>query len=87
MQKTKEKPEIRPSLLWEYDLETFNWTKSYKIVIERVIQRGDLKDWREMNLFYSAEQILETVEWSKQIDKRDKDFTRLFITSDLLHVA
>ncbi len=87
MEKTKVKPEIRTSLLWEYDLDTFNWVRSYKIVIERVIQRGDLKDWQEMYHFYSHEKILETVDWSKQLDQRDKDFTRQFLTSDLLHVA
>lgn len=87
MEKTKIKPEIKSTLLWEYDLDTFNWDKSYKIVIERVIQRGDLKDWQEMKYFYSREKILETVNWSKQLDQREKDFTRQFLTSDLLHVA
>jgi len=87
MEKTKGKPEIRHSLLWECDLETFNWDKSYKIVNERVIQRGDLKDWQEMNHFYTREKILETVDWSKQLEQRDKDFTRQFLTSDLLYVA
>ena len=81
------KPKIRPQLLWEYDLETFNWERSYKIVIERVVQRGWLDEWREIYQFYKSEKILETVEWSKQLDKRDKDFARLFLNSDLLHAA
>ena len=78
----KSKPNIRPHLLWEYNLETFNWQKSYKIVIERVIQLGTLDDWREMMSFYSLEQIHETVEWSKQLDNRDKNFALLFVQSD-----
>jgi len=81
------KPNIRPELLWEYDLETFHWDRSYKIVIERVVQMGDLNEWREIYNFYGKEKILETIEWSKQLDKRDKDFTRLFLNSDLLHAA
>ena len=32
------KANIRAELLWEYDLETFHWDRSYKIVIERVVQ-------------------------------------------------
>ena len=35
---------ISPSLLWEYDLSHFDWWKSRKIVVQRVIERGWLKD-------------------------------------------
>lgn len=83
----QKKPIIRPALLWEYDLDTFHWECSYKIVIERVVQLGTIEEWKEIYTFYKPEKILETIEWSKQLDKRDKDFTRLFLNSDLLHVA
>ena len=80
------KPDIiNPALLWEYDLETFNYDKSYKIVIERVIQRGNLKEWREMVRYYSKDKIMATIEWSAQLDKRDKEFSKLFLSSELLH--
>ena len=45
---------------------------------------GNLEEWRNMVKFYSMEQILETIEWSAQLDKRDKDFSKLFLTSDFL---
>ncbi len=83
----KTKPNIPARLLWEYDYETFNFDKSYKIVIERVIERGDLHEWREMVRYYTKEQILETIDWSAQLDDRDKEFGRFFLESDLLHVA
>lgn len=79
------KPNIPAFLLWEYDLETFNYDKSYKIVIERVLQLGTLEDWKEMIRFYSTEKILETIEWSAQLDKRDKDFSMFFLKSDMLY--
>jgi hypothetical protein len=88
MANSKSKPSIiNPALLWEYDLDTFNWEKSYKIVIERVVQLGDLNDWQKMLSFYKREQILETVDWSKQLDKRDKQFAKLFINSNFLNAA
>lgn len=83
----QDKPNIGPHLLWEYDLSTFHWNRSWKIVIERVVQLGDLHEWREIYRFYGPEKILAAVEWSKQLDKREKDFTRFFINSDLLHAA
>ena len=36
---------ISPSLLWEYDLSHFNWWKSRKIVVQRVLERGWLNDF------------------------------------------
>ncbi len=48
-----DKPKIiNTALLWEYDLETFNYEKSYKIVIERVLERGNLDRWCEMVRLY-----------------------------------
>jgi hypothetical protein len=85
---SKKRPHIiNPALLWEYDLETFNYEKSYKIVIERVLQLGNLEEWRNMVNYYSRDQILETIEWSAQLDKRDKDFSTFFLTSGFLHAA
>ena len=78
---------INTALLWEYDLDTFNYVKSYKIVIERVLERGNLKEWREMVTLYSKDQILETIQWSAQLEKRDKDFSKFFLTSDFLYAA
>ena len=84
----KEKPHIiNTALLWEYDLETFNYDKSFKIVIERVLQMGNLEEWRNMVNYYSRDQILETIEWSAQLDKRDKDFSKFFLNSGFLHAA
>ncbi len=84
----KKRPDIiNDALLWEYDLETFNYDKSYKIVIERVLQLGNLDEWRKMVRYYSREQILETIEWSAQLEKRDKDFSKFFLTSGFLHAA
>jgi hypothetical protein len=78
---------INPALLWEYDLDTFNYERSYKIVIERILQMGNLEEWRNMVKFYTREQILETIDWSAQLDKRDKDFSRFFLDSGFLHAA
>lgn len=81
------KPQIiNQALLWEYDLDTFNHDKSYKIVIERVLERGNLNEWREMVSIYKKEQILEVIDWSVQLEKRDKEFSKFFLKSDFLHV-
>lgn len=84
----KSKPKIiNTGLLWEYDLDTFNYMRSYKIVIERVLERGNLEQWREMVQIYTREQILDAIEWSAQLDKQDKEFSRFFLNSSFLHAA
>ena len=81
------RPDISDTLLWEYDLTTFHWDKSYKIVIERVLEMGNLKEWKEMVAFYGKVKILETIEWSAQLRKKDKDFARFFLNSEFLNAA
>jgi hypothetical protein len=75
------------ALLWEYDINTFNFDKSYKIVIERILQLGDLDEWKSMVKYYSKEKIIETISWSKQLDKRDKDFSLFFLNSEYFNVT
>ena len=78
---------INQALLWEYDLDTFNYKKSYKIIIERVLERGNLEEWKEMVTLFTRNQILETIEWSAQLEKRDKEFSKFFLSSGFLNAA
>ena len=81
------RPNISDTLLWEYDLKTFHWDKSYKIVIERVLERGNLKEWKEILGFYGKKLILETIEWSAQLKEKEKIFSRFFLNSEFLNAA
>jgi len=83
----KQKPDIPAHFLWEYDLETFNYDRSYKIVIERILQLGNLSQWRSILQYYGEEKIIETIEWSAQLDEREKAFSRFFLKSDFLDAA
>ena len=78
---------ISKHLLWEFDLDSFDFNKSRFLVIERVVERGNLEDWQIIYQTYGQKEILAVVEESKQLSKRDKDFTHLFINSPLLHAA
>jgi len=83
----KDKPNISSHLLWEYNLNTFDYDKSYRIVIERILERGDLHAWKEMIRCYSKERILETIDWSAQLGKREKEFAFFFLDSDILYAV
>lgn len=81
------KPNIPSNFLWEYDLQTFNYDRSYKIVIERVLQLGNIEDWKEIVRYYGEPKILETIDWSAQLGEREKEWSRFFLKSDFLDVA
>lgn len=86
-QKTKTIRSINPHLLWEYNLSSFDFDRSKKIVIERIIQRGSLQDWRLMLGYYSKADVLAVVRNSRQLSKKDKSFTEIFVDSPLAHAA
>ena len=81
------RPDISDTLLWEYDIATFHWDRSYKIVIERVLEMGNLHEWREIFKFYGKEKILQTIDWSAQLDERGKTFSKFFLNSGFLYAA
>jgi hypothetical protein len=72
-------------LLWEYNLENFNYEKSYKVVIERVIERGDLEEWKLILDYYGSKKVEEVAAWSKQLSIKDKKFTTLLIQSGYIN--
>jgi len=78
---------LSSGLLWEYDLSSFDFQKSRFIVIERVIERGQLSDWQFIWKKYGKKEIIEVARTSKQLTKKDKGFTEIFVNSDFLHAV
>ena len=78
---------ISPHLLWEYDLDTFDFDKSKRIVIERVIQRGNLKDWQTVFQAYGKKVLLSIARESKQLSNRDRNFTKILVNSPFIYAA
>ena len=77
-------PNIRPHLLWEYNFATFDFQKGVVIVVERVVNRGSMEDWKAVVSHYSKEKIIELTNLSKQLSEREKRFAALFIYSGFL---
>lgn len=54
-------PNISVALLWDIDLDKFDFINGYKTVIERVAERGTAKEWNEINRFYGEWQVRYTL--------------------------
>ncbi len=66
---------VSPSLLWEYDLSDFDWWKSRKIVVQRILERGWLEDYYAgFNLYGGIEGFREIIKEIPFLSPRDMNF-------------
>lgn len=65
---------LSPSLLWEYDIDRFDWDKGRAIVAQRVIERGRKADYEAAYQLYGGKEgfreILKEVAYFSPIDFR-----------------
>ena len=48
-------PNIRKSLFWDVDFDSIDWGKYKKAVIQRVLERGNKAEKKEIARFYNIE--------------------------------
>lgn len=66
---------ISPSLLWEYDLSSFDWERSRRLVVQRVIERGRLEDFvGAINRYGGIEAFRETIKEVPHLSDKDIAF-------------
>lgn len=60
--KDKQNNTINPALLWEYNINTFDWQKGRPIVVQRVIERGRPEDWyAAINLYGGLDNFIDII--------------------------
>ncbi len=67
---------INLGLLWDYSLDSFDWTKYRRIVVERVISMGRLSDWYAAFDMYGGIKGFRKIARDEVVDlsPRDLDF-------------
>ncbi len=81
----QQRPAIRRHLLWEYDWDNFDFNRYSTVLIERVIERGNPEEWQEIVDFYGKDLILKCAGKSTRLDKKHKNFTRIYLQSGFIH--
>ena len=56
------RPNLPKVLFWEFDFDQLDWVRSYKTIIERVIDKGSQAEWEEMIRFYGKEYVIHALE-------------------------
>lgn len=61
-------------LFWDIDTRTLNYEKHSRFIIKRVLQRGDLPDWKEITGYYGKEVVINTSKTLKDLDSKTANF-------------
>lgn len=82
--KEKAYDEISPTLLWDYDLETFDWEKGKIIVVQRVIERGWRKDiYATIRKYGGLEKFIEIIKQVPYFNEVDLNYVTKAFKIDL----
>ena len=55
------RPDIRKKLFWDWRYADIDWNKTYRSVIERVLERGTKEEWKELIIFYGEPKVLKAL--------------------------
>ena len=72
------KPSFSPFLFGDTDVNLVDWGKNANTVIIRVLERGNLDDFRELRRYYDDEKIKYAVTTARSVFKKAVHFTSAF---------
>ena len=72
--KSHKDAQVRGNLLWEYDLNRFNWDDMRTVVVQRVIERGRMDDFYAILNLYGLEGVKEAIKLISYLNPKDLSF-------------
>lgn len=52
------RPNLPRVLFWDLDFDKIDWKRSYRMVMERVLDKGNTAEWEEMIRFYGKVNVI-----------------------------
>ena len=56
-----EKPNFPKRLFWDWDFSKIDWKKHSLAVIDRVIERGNKEEWKELVRYYGKTKVINAL--------------------------
>ena len=66
--------QLNPKLLWEYNLNEFDFKDMRNVVIQRVIERGWPNDWYFILNFYGINEVKSAIKEINYLNPKDMNF-------------
>ena len=63
----KAKPILDKRIFWDVDFDNIDYDKKWKTVIERIFDRGDINDIRQVRRYYGDEKVMEALTTAKYL--------------------
>jgi hypothetical protein len=60
-----QKPELNKRIFWDTDFSKIDYNKSWQSVIERVFERGDVEDIRQVRRYYGDDKVIASLTGAK----------------------
>lgn len=65
---------LNPTLLWEYNVDGFNYKDMRDVVVQRVIERGWPNDWYAMLNLYGLDGVKDAIKNLPYLNDKDMNF-------------
>ena len=65
---------LNPKLLWEYNLDEFDFNNMSNLVVQRVIERGWPNDWYFILNYYGIEKVKSAIKEISYLNHKDMNF-------------
>ena len=65
---------LRPSLLWEYEQEGFEWDAMRTVVVQRVVERGLVSDFYFILNRYGLKGVKDAIKDIPYLNAKDRNF-------------
>ena len=77
------------NLFWDSDIVDIDLEKNKRYVIERIIIRGRMEDFKKLLIIYTREEIVASLKQSKELDPKSANFCGWYFNIPLqdLHVS
>lgn len=56
-----DRPNVDLRFFWDFEVSKIDWSKSYKTVIARIVERGSPSEWEELIRFYGKEKVINAL--------------------------
>lgn len=74
--------QFSPYLFWDMDVEIFDLQKNKDQLIYKVVEFGQLSDWRNLLTFYGADEVKKSVLNIRNLEKTTLSFLAFFFNMD-----
>ena len=55
------RPSLPKVLFWDLEFDKIDWRRSYRMIIERVLDKGNVAEWEEMIRFYGRGNVINAL--------------------------